>query len=165
MGCWAVQVLSGVGASKRSHLLPVANDIISLSLAALPGSSYFLQSAGLPTKDAFTLVMCNLSINVFGVMIAWLLMSRGIGRRALYLYGCLAMNLILWIVGGIGFIGTEASLWAIGGLLLAWQIGYQFTLGTVCFSLITEFPSRRLLIKTVNIGRAAYNVTNIIFGE
>ena len=109
--------------------------------------------------------MCNLSINVFGVMIAWVLMGWGIGRRSLYLYGCLAMNIVLWIVGGIGFIGTRASLWAIGGLLLGWQIGYQFTLGTVCFSLITEFPSRRLLIKTVNIGRAAYNVTNIIFGE
>ena len=74
--------------------------------------------------------MVNLSINVFGVMIAWILMGRGIGRRSLYLWGCLAMNLILWIVGGIGFIGTISSLWAIGGLLLAWQIGYQFTLGT-----------------------------------
>ncbi|ORX38083.1 general substrate transporter [Kockovaella imperatae] len=144
VGCWAVQVLSGV---------------------ALPGSAYFLQSAGLPTKDAFTLTMCNLSINIFGVMIAWALMGWGIGRRSLYLYGCFAMNIVLWIVGGIGFIGTEASLWAIGGLLLGWQIGYQFTLGTVCFSLITEFPSRRLLIKTVNIGRAAYNLTNIIFGS
>jgi SP family general alpha glucoside:H+ symporter-like MFS transporter len=109
--------------------------------------------------------MVNLSINCFGVMIAWFLMSRGIGRRTLYLYGCIAMNVIFWIVGGIGFIGTQASLWAIGGLLVGWQVGYQFTLGTVCFSLITEFPSRRLLIKTVNIGRAAYNVANIIFGE
>ena len=131
----------------------------------MPGSSYFLQSAGLPTEDAFTLVLVNLSINVFGVFIAWAMMSRGIGRRSLYLYGCAAMNLVLWIVGGIGFIDTRASLWAIGGLLLGWQVCYQFTLGTVCFSLITEFPSRRLLIKTVNIGRAAYNVANIIFGQ
>ena len=117
------------------------------------------------TRWAFTITMCKFSINIFGVMVAWALMASGIGRRSLYLYGCFAMNITLWIIGGIGFIGTSKSLFAVGGMLLAWSIGYQFTIGTVCFSLITEMPSRRLLIKTVNIGRASYNLANITLGK
>ena len=36
--------------------------------------------------------------------------------------------------------------------------------GTVCFSLATELSSRRLLIKTLNLGRGLYNVVGIING-
>ena len=157
----AVSVGSDLSLTRLSRLLNR-----QILVAALPGSStYFLQSAGLPTKWAFTLTMVKFSINIFGVAVAWLLMASGIGRRSLYLYGCIAMNIALWIIGGVGQIGTIASLWAVGGMLLAWSIGYQFTIGTVCYSLITEMPSRRLLIKTVNIGRACYNLSNIILGQ
>jgi hypothetical protein len=49
--------------------------------------------------------------------------------------------------------------------LLAWSVAYQFTVGTVCFSLMTEIPSRRLVIKTVNVGRGLYCVANIVIGS
>ena len=129
--------------------------------AILGNSTYFLQSAGLSTNSSFALTMGKFAINTFGVFVSWLLMARGIGRRSLYLYGCATMGCCLLIMGGVSTIGTAGANWAVGGMLLGWSVCYQFTIGTVCFSLITEMPSRRLLIKTVNIGRASYNLAHI----
>lgn len=37
-------------------------------------------------------------------------------------------------------------------------------IGTIAFSLVTELSSRRLMIKTLNIGRAVYNVEGLVLG-
>ena len=39
--------------------------------------------------------------------------------------------------------------------MLGWAVIYQCTVGTVAYSLVGEIPSRRLLIKTVALGRNA----------
>ena len=139
--------------------------LIDICPIALIGSStYFLQSAGLPTKDAFSLTAAKFGINTVGVLVCWALMAWGVGRRTLYLYGCSGMGLALVVIGGVSTLETAASNWAVGGILLVWAMCYQFTLGTAAFSLITEMPSRRLLIKTVNVGRGVYNVAGIVLG-
>jgi MFS transporter, SP family, general alpha glucoside:H+ symporter len=43
----------------------------------------------------------------------------------------------------------------LGGLMMGWALFYQLTVGTVCYSLVGELPSRRLAVKTVAIGRIA----------
>jgi MFS transporter, SP family, general alpha glucoside:H+ symporter len=90
-------------------------------------------------------------VGVFG---AWFLMSWGIGRRSLYLYGLCGLCAMLFILGFLGLPADRdtASL-ATGSIMLVWALFYQLTVGTVCYSLVAELSTRRLQIKTVVLGR------------
>ncbi len=83
----------------------------------------------------------------------------------MYLWGCVAMGGFLLIIGGVSLIKTKAASWAVGSMLLAWNVMYQFSVGTIAFSLVTELTSRHLMVKTLNLGRALYNVEGIIIGS
>jgi SP family general alpha glucoside:H+ symporter-like MFS transporter len=100
-----------------------------------------------------------------GVFGAWFLMSLGLGRRSLYLYGLCGLCSMLFILGFLGLVPhahkKEASL-ATGSIMLVWALCYQLTVGTVCYSLVAELSTRRLQIKTVVLGRNLYNVVGII---
>jgi MFS transporter, SP family, general alpha glucoside:H+ symporter len=95
-------------------------------------------------------------VGVFG---AWFLMTCGIGRRSLYLYGLMGLCSMLFILGFLGLVphakghpSKEASL-ATGSIMLVWAMFYQLSVGTVCYSLVAELSTRRLQIKTVVLGR------------
>jgi SP family general alpha glucoside:H+ symporter-like MFS transporter len=92
-------------------------------------------------------------VGVFG---AWFLMSWGIGRRSLYLYGLMGLCSMLFILGFLGIVPEahkkERSL-ATGSIMLVWAMFYQLSVGTVCYSLVAELSTRRLQIKTVVLGR------------
>ncbi|OXG77982.1 ATP-binding cassette, subfamily G (WHITE), member 2, PDR [Cryptococcus neoformans A2-102-5] len=47
-------------------------------------------------------------------------------------------------------------------LMLVWTVFYQCSVETLAFSLVAEMSTRRLEIKTVALGRAAYNIAAII---
>ena len=100
-----------------------------------------------------------------GVFGAWFLMTCGIGRRSLYLYGLCGLCTMLFILGFLGLVPDshrkEASL-ATGSIMLVWALCYQLTVGTVCYSLVAELSTRRLQIKTVVLGRNLYNIVGII---
>lgn len=51
---------------------------------------------------------------------------------------------------------------AAGSIMLVWAMCYQLSVGTVCYSLVGEMATRRLQIKTIVLGRSAYNVIGII---
>lgn len=100
------------------------------------------------------------------------------------------MGTCLIIIGGLSFVDSAKGSWAIGSMLLLWNVFYQFSvslhlaswftevnrngrlrailnpsqIGTIAFSLVTELSSRRLMIKTLNIGRAVYNVEGLVLG-
>ncbi len=84
------------------------------------------------------------------------MMSRGIGRRSLYLYGLCGLCAMLLVLGFLGLVPEahrrESSI-ATGSLMLGWALTYQLTVGTVCYSLVSEISTRRLQIKTVALGR------------
>ena len=46
--------------------------------------------------------------------------------------------------------------------MIIWALVYQFTVGTVCYSLVVELSTRRLQIRTVMLGRNLYNIVGII---
>ncbi|ORY20425.1 putative general alpha-glucoside permease [Naematelia encephala] len=142
LGAWAVQQLCGS--------------------AFMSYSTYFFEQAGLSTDKAFDLSMAQYGINTGGTLIAWFLMGGGIGRRSLYLYGCIAMGIALIIIGAVSTVDTQAASWAAAIMLLMWSVGYQFSVGTICYSLVSELSSRRLLIKTINLGRGLYCVLGIV---
>ncbi|KAF7554193.1 hypothetical protein G7046_g6883 [Stylonectria norvegica] len=128
-------------------------------------STYFLQQAGLSTDKAYSFALGQYAINMAGVFGAWGLMSMGIGRRTLYLYGLCGLCTMLFVLGFMGLVPDshrdQASL-ATGSIMIVWALVYQLTVGTVCYSLVGEISSRRLQIKTVVLGRNLYNVVGII---
>jgi MFS transporter, SP family, general alpha glucoside:H+ symporter len=136
--CWAMQNLSGNSFARYS--------------------AYFFQQAGLPTSSSFSLTLGQYGINCLGVFGAWFLISLGIGRRSLYLYGLCGLCVMLVAIGCLSFVPAEhadKAAYATGGLMLGWATFYQLTVGTVCYSLVGDIPSRRLLIKTIALGRNA----------
>ncbi|KAJ5505662.1 Major facilitator superfamily domain general substrate transporter [Penicillium expansum] len=144
---WAIQNLSGNSFSNYS--------------------TYFLEQAGLSASNSYSFAMGQYGINMVGVLGAWLLMSFGIGRRTLYLYGLCGLCTILFLIGFLGLVPSahkdQASL-ATGSMMLCWALFYQLSVGTVAYSLVAEISTRRLQIKTVVLGRILYNVVAIICG-
>ncbi|KAK5655673.1 hypothetical protein OQA88_5606 [Cercophora sp. LCS_1] len=142
---WAIQNLSGNSFSNYS--------------------TYFLTQAGLDSYDAYGFALGQYSMNIVGVFGAWWLMSRGIGRRSLYLYGLCGLCTMLFILGFLGLVPDEhrreGSI-ATGSIMLGWALTYQLTVGTVCYSLVSEISTRRLQIKTVALGRVLYIIVGIV---
>ncbi|EEP75381.1 hypothetical protein UREG_00227 [Uncinocarpus reesii 1704] len=142
---WAIQNLSGNSFSNYS--------------------TYFLQQAGLETKHAYSFAMGQYSINMVGVFGAWFLMTLGVGRRSLYLYGLCGLCAMLLVMGFLGLVPeahrNQSSL-ATGSMMIIWALFYQLSVGTVCYSLVSELSTRRLQIKTVVLGRNLYNIVGII---
>jgi SP family general alpha glucoside:H+ symporter-like MFS transporter len=144
---WAIQNLSGNAFSNYS--------------------TYFLQQAGLSQSNAYNFAMGQYSINMVGVFGAWFLMTLGIGRRSLYLFGLCGLCTMLFVIGFLGLVPAEhrnQASNATGGLMIAWALFYQLSVGTVCYSLVSELSTRRLQIKTVVLGRNLYNIVGIITG-
>lgn len=134
--CWAMQNLSGNSFSNYS--------------------TYFLEQAGLSTRHAYSFALGQYAINMVGVFGAWALMTAGVGRRTLYLYGLCGLFSMLLILGFLGVVPEsnrdKASL-ATGSIMIVWALCYQLSVGTVCYSLVGELSSRRLQMKTVALGR------------
>ncbi|KAI8668960.1 MFS domain-containing protein [Fusarium keratoplasticum] len=142
---WAIQNLSGNSFSNYS--------------------TYFLEQAGLSADKAYSFALGQYAINMVGVLGAWSLMTLGVGRRTLYLYGLCGLCTMLFVMGFLGLVPDahrdQASL-ATGSMMIVWALFYQLSVGTVCYSLVGELSSRRLQIKTVVLGRNAYNIIGII---
>ena len=151
---------------RRTEIICMVWAIQNLSGNSFSGySTYFLEQAGLDPAKAYDFALGQYSINMAGVFGAWFLMSLGIGRRSLYLYGLCGLCTMLFILGFLGLVPhsnkKEASL-ATGAIMIVWALIYQLTVGTVCYSLVAELSTRRLQIKTVVLGRNLYNVVGII---
>lgn len=126
--------------------------------------TYFMEQAGLLPKDAFSLGVGQSAMGFVGTVGSWFLMPH-FGRRTLYIWGQVAMFLILIIIGGLGVPELSTNIgWATGALILILTFTYDFTVGPVCYSLVAELPSTRLRIKTVVLSRNVYNVCGIVIG-
>ncbi|TVY51961.1 Maltose permease MAL61 [Lachnellula cervina] len=151
---------------RRTEIVCMVWAIQNLSGNSFSGySTYFLEQAGLATPKAYDFALGQYGINMIGVFGAWFLMTLGIGRRSLYIYGLCGLCSMLFIIGFLGLVPeahkNQASL-ATGSMLLIWALCYQLTVGTVCYSLVAELSTRRLQIKTVVLGRNLYNIVAII---
>jgi SP family general alpha glucoside:H+ symporter-like MFS transporter len=111
-------------------------------------------------SNSFSLSMGQYALGIVGTAGSWLLMSR-VGRRTIHFSGLCAQFLLLVIVGSLSFAHTNGSVWAIGALLIVFTFVYDFTVGPVTYSLISELSSTRLKAKTIVLARAAYNASNI----
>jgi len=122
--------------------------------------SYFMVQAGMDPQNSFSLSMGQYALGMVGTAGSWLLMSR-VGRRRIHFGGLCAQLILLIVVGGLAFGDNVASVWAIGGVLIAFTFVYDFAVGPVTYSLVSELSSTRLKAKTIVLARAAYNASNI----
>lgn len=159
------QCFTGIN-RRRTEIVCMVWAIQNLAGNSFTGySNYFLQQGGLPASSALSFVLGQYGINCVGVFGAWALMSWGFGRRSLYLYGQCGLCVMLCIMGCMYFVRDkhpEAAALATGGMMLGWATVYQLTVGTICYSIVGEIPSRQLLVKTIALGRNAYNVVGIV---
>ena len=126
--------------------------------------TYFMLQAGLTQKNAYSLGVGQSAMGFVGTVGSWFLMPH-FGRRTLYLWGQVAMFIILMVLGGLGVPALSSSIgWASGALILILTFTYDFTVGPICYSLVAELPSTRLRIKTVVLSRNVYNVAGIVIG-
>jgi MFS transporter, SP family, general alpha glucoside:H+ symporter len=111
------------------------------------------------------MTLAGYGLGILGVLIAWALLPN-VGRRRLYLFGLVYLFACLLAVGILGSVGLPANntsiAWAIGSILLLYTLGYDITIGPVCYSLVSELPSVRLRSKTIVLARASYNVLAIV---
>jgi SP family general alpha glucoside:H+ symporter-like MFS transporter len=151
---------------RRTEIICMVWAIQNLSGNSFSGySTYFLERAGLDPSTAYSFALGQYGINMAGVFGAWFLMSMGIGRRSLYLYGLSGLCSMLFVMGFLGLVPADhrrQSSLATGSMMIVWALIYQLTVGTVCYSLVGELSTRRLQIKTVVLGRNLYNIVGII---
>lgn len=75
-----------------------------------------------------------------------------------------SMSIVLFIIGGLGWVGTTESQRVIGSLLIALNFLYNISLGPICYTIIGEVSSTRLRQKSIVLSRIAYQIMNIICG-
>lgn len=127
-------------------------------------SAYFFLQAGLSPSLSYDLSAAMYGLAIFAHLLALFLM-RYVGRRKLYMFGLLAMSLTLFIMGAVACspnADSQTGAWVIGVLNVLTTFWYDLTIGPVCYTLVSEIPSTRLRVKTVAVGRIAYNVVGII---
>ena len=124
-------------------------------------STYFFTNAGLDTSHAFSMSLGLYALGAVGTLLSWVFMGW-FGRRTLYLWGQLAMCLVLVIIGILGIVNNSGAQWGIAGMMLIYSFVYQSTVGPVCYSLVAELASTRLRTKTVVLARNMFNITGII---
>jgi SP family general alpha glucoside:H+ symporter-like MFS transporter len=73
---------------RRTEIVCMVWAIQNLSGNSFAGySTYFLEQAGLSSSYALDFTLGKQGINMVGVFGSWILMTLGVGRRSLYLYG------------------------------------------------------------------------------
>lgn len=72
------------------------------------------------------------------------------------------MSFMLWIIGGLAFVGSQSSNLAIGSILIAVNFVYNCTLGPICYTIIAETSSTRLRAKSIALSRVAYQVSRLL---
>jgi len=119
---------------RRTEVVVVVWAIQNLCGSAFMGySTYFYKQAGLATENAFDLSMAQYALGAIGTILSWFAMAK-MGRRTLYLYGLLILDILLLIIGFVGIAPvSSAASWAIGSMLLV----YTFTCKFLC-QLITS---------------------------
>ncbi|TDZ39123.1 Maltose permease MAL31 [Colletotrichum sidae] len=121
---------------------------------------YFLTQAGMDASNSFSLSMGQYALGMVGTAGSWFLMHK-VGRRTIHFSGLCAQFTLLLIVGCLSFSKANGAVWAIAAMLIIFTFVYDFTVGPVTYSLVSELSSTRLKAKTIVMARAGYNASNI----
>lgn len=144
IGVYTIQVLSGI------YLVGYA--------------TYFFELAGLPTTKAFDMSVGFLAVGFVGTCFSWILLTR-FGRRTIYNVGLGMLTILLFVIGILdcipGYEHKPGLAWAQASLMLVWNFCYDFSVGPVCFVIISETSATRVRSKTIAVATAVQAVVAI----
>ncbi|CAI4063129.1 alpha-glucoside permease SKDI_07G5390 [Saccharomyces kudriavzevii IFO 1802] len=124
-------------------------------------STYFFERAGMATDKAFTFSLIQYCLGLAGTLCSWVVSGR-VGRWTILTYGLAFQMLILFIIGGLGFVSGGSGSNGAGGLLLALSFFYNAGIGAVVYCIVAEIPSAELRTKTIVLARICYNLMAVI---
>lgn len=140
-------------------LVFVAQNTTGVAIGGSP--TYFFVQAGVSADESFKFATGALGLASVGVIISWYLISR-FGRRPLYVWTCLALSVLLLIIGIIATISESPNAsFAQAGMVLAWEIIFYSTIGPVCYAIISEIPAVSVRSKSICLARIAYYLSQI----
>lgn len=126
----------------------------------IPWAPKLFEAAGLDPSDALSINIALPAAGIFGTLASWWLMRKA-GRRQIYLWGLLAMGILLAACGAFHYLPNGGG-WAAGGTLIVYTAVYDLTIGPVCYSVVSELPSIRLRTATLAIARGCYLVAGVL---
>ena len=145
---------------RKSNLRRTIISIAPLSVQMFTGivfaasySTYYAQLAGYSTDMSFKLQIIQQVISMIGNVMSWYLIDR-VGRRALTVYGTIALTVILWIMGGLAVGGSPGELKGTVAMILIYCWLYNVTIGATAYTVLTEVATARLRAKTIALGIA-----------
>lgn len=82
----------------------------------------------------------------------------------LYVNGLAVLGLLQLLIGVLDCVPGRPSgiVWAESGLMLAWNLVYNVTIGPICFVLLSECSATRVRSKTVAVATAAQALLGIV---
>jgi SP family general alpha glucoside:H+ symporter-like MFS transporter len=127
----------------------------------IPWAPKLFEAAGLDASDALSINIALPAAGIFGTLASWWLMRKA-GRRQIYLWGLLAMGILLAACGAFHYLPHNGGGWAAGGTLIVYTAVYDLTIGPVCYSVVSELPSIRLRTATLAMARGCYLVAGVL---
>jgi MFS transporter, SP family, general alpha glucoside:H+ symporter len=105
--------------------------------------TYYLQLAGLPVGQTYTLTCANYAIMLIGNCIGMFLCEWA-GRRPTMLWGSIGLTILLIFIGVLGSIPVHATIYPQVAFMSLWGLVYQVTVGAVGWAVSGEVSTPRL---------------------
>ncbi|KAK3692147.1 general substrate transporter [Podospora appendiculata] len=127
----------------------------------IPWAPKLFEGAGLDPSQALSVNIALPAAGILGTLGSWGLMRKW-GHRAIYFWGLLVMALLLTGCGLASLAPDSIAGWAAGGILAAFTLVYDLTIGPVCYSIVSEMPSIRRRAQTLSAARGTYLLAGLI---
>jgi len=105
--------------------------------------TYYLQLAGLPVGQTYTLTCANYAVMLMGNCIGMFLCEWA-GRRSTILWGSIGLTILLIFIGVLGSVPVHATIYPQVVFMSLWGLVYQVTIGAVGWAVSGEVSTPRL---------------------
>ncbi|KPM40484.1 hypothetical protein AK830_g6029 [Neonectria ditissima] len=124
-------------------------------------STYFFQLAGLAASRSFDLGVGVTACGVAGNISSWFVVNS-FGRRKIFLGGMVSLTTLLFLIGIMDVIPTDAAKWVQAACTVIYAFVYFATVGAMAFAILGEASSTALKAKTMALATATQAVMGII---
>jgi SP family general alpha glucoside:H+ symporter-like MFS transporter len=128
-------------------------------------TTLFYEIAGLSVEKSFDMSVAFLAVGFVGTCFSWFLLIK-YGRRRIYNAGLGMMAVLMLLVGIIdcmpNYEKRPGLAWSQASLLLVWNFCFDFSIGPVCYVLISEISATTVRAKTIAVATAVQAVAAIV---
>lgn len=128
-------------------------------------TTLFFQLAGLSVEKSFDMSVAFLAVGFVGTVFSWILLVK-FGRRIIYNTGLAIMAILMILVGIVdclpNYVNRPGLAWTQAALLLVWNFCFDFSIGPVCYVLISEVSATTVRAKTIAVATAIQAIAAIV---